>query len=202
VATGVDAWLPEPMPPAPKRVEYRMQVRPTSLSVTVLDPDTRTPLLPSQLLAFQAQAPTGDRDALRMLARLENEGPRRVGIEIRGEDAAELLPYLKGRRVILEPQMMELRFGDEPLRPRFDLELSQDGTQVLVKSSFQRPGPWYLRLWMVKTVLISGSWCIQTGIIPVCQSWQCSTSGFQTFQANSAVALAKKVKRQSSSSPP
>ncbi|HQY62218.1 MAG TPA: SNF2-related protein [Polyangiaceae bacterium] len=138
--TGVDAWLPEPMPPAPKRIEYRMQVRPTSLTVSVLDPDTRTPLLPSQLLAFQAQTPTGDRDALRALARHEGDGPRRVAIEVRGEDAAELLPFLKGRRVILEPQMMELRFGDEPLRPRFDLELSQDGSQVVVKSSFQRPG--------------------------------------------------------------
>jgi superfamily II DNA or RNA helicase len=140
VPTGVDAWLPDAMPQAPKRVEYRVQVRPTSLSVSVLDPDTRTPLLPSQLMASQAQTPTGDRDALRMLARLENDGPRRVGIEVRGEDAADLLPLLKGRRVILEPQMMELRFGDEPLRPRFDLELTQDGSQVLVKSSFQRPG--------------------------------------------------------------
>ena len=36
--------------------------------------------------------------------------------------------------------MMELRFGDEPLRPRFDLELSQDGTQILVRASFQRQG--------------------------------------------------------------
>jgi superfamily II DNA or RNA helicase len=61
-------------------------------------------------------------------------------VEVRGEDAAELLPFLKGRRVILEPQMMELRFGDEPLRPRFDLELSHDGQQVLVKSSFMRAG--------------------------------------------------------------
>ena len=30
-ATGVDAWLPEPMPPAPKAIEYRMQVRPGAL---------------------------------------------------------------------------------------------------------------------------------------------------------------------------
>jgi len=36
--------------------------------------------------------------------------------------------------------MMELRFGDEPMRPRFDLELSQDGSQILVKTSFQRHG--------------------------------------------------------------
>ncbi len=140
VATGVDAWLPEPMPPMPKTIEYRLQVKTGAIVVTVLDPNARTPLLPSALLAMQSQTPTADRDAVRLLARFENEGPRRVGIEVRGEDAADLLPLLKGRRVIVEPQMMELRFGDEPLRPRFDLELSQDGAQVVVKSSFQRPG--------------------------------------------------------------
>jgi hypothetical protein len=51
VPTGVDAWLPDAMPQAPKRVEYRVQVRPTSLSVSVLD---------------------HDRDALRLLARFES----------------------------------------------------------------------------------------------------------------------------------
>jgi superfamily II DNA or RNA helicase len=139
VPTGVDAWIPEASPPAPKAIEYRVQARPNSLTVTLLDPDARTPLLPSALIGFQAQHPTADRDAIRLLARFENEGPRRVGIEVRDEDAADLLPLLKGRRVVLEPQMMELRFGDEPLRPRFDLELGHDG-QVLVKSCFQRPG--------------------------------------------------------------
>ena len=137
---GVDAWLPEPMPPAPKTIEYRMQVRAGALSVSLLDPDARTPLSATALLQFQLQKPTADRDALRVLARLENDGPRRVGTEVRGEDAADLLPLLKGRRVILEPQMMELRFGDEPLRPRFDLELGPDGTTVLVKTTFQRAG--------------------------------------------------------------
>src|SRR5260370_33595748 len=36
--------------------------------------------------------------------------------------------------------MRELRLGDEPLRPRFDLELSPDGAQILVRTSFQRQG--------------------------------------------------------------
>ncbi len=139
-ATGVDAWLAEPMPPAPKTIEYRMQVRPGALTISLLDPDARMPLSATALLAFQAQKPTADREALRLLARHESEGQRRVGIELRGEDGAELLPHLKGRRVILEPQMMELRFGDELLRPRFDLELSPDGQQVLVKASFSRAG--------------------------------------------------------------
>jgi superfamily II DNA or RNA helicase len=147
-ATGADAWLPEPMPPTPKQIEYRLQIKPVghgngiggALTITLLDPNQRQPLLPSTLLPSQDQVPTADRDAIRALARLENQGPRRVGIEVRGEDVADLLPLLKGRRVIVEPQMMELRFGDEPLRPRFDLELAQEGTQILVKASFQRHG--------------------------------------------------------------
>ncbi len=147
--TGVAAWLPEPMPPAPKVIEYRLQVKPVGsapsapgglLTITLLDPDARVPLLPSALLVAQDQHPTPDRDAIRLLAKFENQGPRRVGIDVRGEDASDLLPFLKGRRVIVEPQMMELRFGDEPLRPRFDLELSPDGAQIVVRTSFQRQG--------------------------------------------------------------
>ncbi|HEY8079746.1 MAG TPA: SNF2-related protein [Labilithrix sp.] len=138
--TGIDAWIPEAMPQAPRSIEYRMQVRPNALTVSILDPDARMPLSAAALAQAQAQRPTADRDALRLLARLEDSAPRRVGIDVRGEDAADLLPLLKGRRVILEPQMMELRFGDEPLRPRFDLELSHDGQQVLVRTSFMRAG--------------------------------------------------------------
>jgi superfamily II DNA or RNA helicase len=146
--TGVDAWLPEPMPPTPKQIEYRLQVKGvghaagagSGLTITLLNPENRVPLLPSALLVAQDQHPTADRDAIRLLARFENQGPRRVGIDVRGEDASDLLPLLKGRRVIVEPQMMELRFGDEPLRPRFDLELSPDGTQIVVRTAFQRQG--------------------------------------------------------------
>jgi superfamily II DNA or RNA helicase len=147
-ASGVDAWMPEPMPPAPKQIEYRLQVKQVghgqstagALTITLLDPDGRVPLLPSALLVAQDQHPTPDRDAIRLLARFENQGPRRVGIDVRGEDASDLLPLLRGRRVIVEPQMMELRFGDEPLRPRFDLELANDGASILVRTSFQRQG--------------------------------------------------------------
>jgi superfamily II DNA or RNA helicase len=147
--SGVDQWLPEPIPPSPKQIEYRLQVKQVNhsgpgagggLTITLLNPEARVPLLPSALLVAQDQHPTPDRDAIRLLARFENAGPRRVGIDVRGEDASDLLPLLKGRRVIVEPQMMELRFGDEPLRPRFDLELSQDGSQIVVKTSFQRQG--------------------------------------------------------------
>src|SRR6185312_12362137 len=136
---GVEAWLADPMPPQPK-IEYRIEARQTSLAVRVIDPEARLPLLPSALLVPQSQAPTADREALRLLARLETEQPRRVGIDVRGEDACDLLDALRGRRVILEPQMMELRYNDEPLRAHFELELSQDGASVLVKSFFTRAG--------------------------------------------------------------
>jgi superfamily II DNA or RNA helicase len=159
--SGVDAWLPEPMPPQPKQLEYRCQVKQVgtggpgtggSLTITLLDPEARQPLLPTTLVLGQDQHPTPDREAIRQLARFENAGPRRVGIDVRGEDASDLLPLLKGRRVIVEPQMMELRFGDEPLRPRFDLELSQDGTQILVRTSFMRQGD------PRKFTMMSGAW--------------------------------------------
>jgi superfamily II DNA or RNA helicase len=138
--SGIDAWVSEPTPQAPRAIEYRVQVRPNALTVSLLDPEHRMPLSATALAQAQAQRPTADRDALRLLARLEDSSPRRVGIDVRGEDAADLLPLLRGRRVILEPQMMELRFGDEPLRPRFDLELSAEGQQVLVRTSFMRAG--------------------------------------------------------------
>ena len=79
------------------------------------------PVLPSVALAWQALYPTPDRDALRVLARFESGNPRHPAVDVRGEDAAELLPLLRERRVLLEPALMQLRFVDEPLRPRFDL---------------------------------------------------------------------------------
>jgi len=143
---GVDAWLADPMPPQPK-IEYRIETRASpsyTLAVRVIDPEARTPLLPSALLVAQSQAPTADREVLRLLSRLETEQPRRVGIEVRGEDAADLLGALRARqksgeaRIILEPQMMELRYNDDPLRCGFELSLSDDGQFVNVKSFFTR----------------------------------------------------------------
>ena len=123
------------MPPLPKTDRVppagqarRARARRWLLTITLLDPE-RADAAPPERAPRRAGPARPRRTAtpIRLLARFENEGPRRVGIEVRGEDASDLLPLLKGRRVIVEPQMMELRFGDEPLRPRFDLELSQDG---------------------------------------------------------------------------
>ena len=94
-------------------MEFRLHVRQSALTVTVLDSQQRSPILPSQALQWQAYFPTPDRDALRVLARFESGNPRHPAVDVRGEDVAELLPLLEGQRVLLEPALMQLRFSDE-----------------------------------------------------------------------------------------
>lgn len=171
--TGLDAWLPEDVGASGfPDLEFRVSVRPSALHVVVIDPSVRAPVLPSEALAQQANAPTGDREALRLLARMERGIDARRGFELRGEDAADLIARLghggsairgsepngrgsefalDSRRVLLEPQLMQLRWSNEPLRPRFELDLARrpappqpDGTpsppteMVVVKASFER----------------------------------------------------------------
>lgn len=135
--TGIGAWLPPEGIAGGRRVEFRMHVRQGALTVTVLDAEARVPVLPSAALAWQSLFPTPDRDALRLLARFESGNPRHPAIDIRGEDVADLLPLLEGQRVLLEPALMQLRFGDDSLRPRFDLEIV-GGDTIIVKTSFER----------------------------------------------------------------
>ncbi len=73
-----------------------------------------------------------------MLSRFESGNPRHPAVDVRGEDAAELLPLLRDRRVLLEPALMQLRFGEEPLKARFDLEMV--GETIVARASFERPG--------------------------------------------------------------
>ncbi len=135
--TGIGAWLPPEGVAGTRRVEFRLHVRQGALTVTVLDAEARVPILPSVALAWQALYPTPDRDALRILARYESGNPRHPAVDVRGEDVAELLPALEGQRVLLEPALMQLRFSEEPLKPRFDLELV-GGDTIIVKASFER----------------------------------------------------------------
>jgi hypothetical protein len=136
--TGIGAWLAPPGPTQSRSVEFRVHARQQGLTVTVLDTEARVPLLPSVALAWQALHPTPDRDALRLLRRFESGNPRHPAVDVRGEDAADLLPLLNGRRVLLEPALMQLRFSDEPLKPRFDLEMI-GGETIVAKASFERP---------------------------------------------------------------
>ncbi|MBI5532778.1 MAG: SNF2 helicase associated domain-containing protein [Deltaproteobacteria bacterium] len=135
--TGIGSWLPPEGSTHPRPLEYRIHVRQGAITVTVLDTEARVPLLPSHALAWQALQPTKDREVLRLLARFESGNPRHPAVDVRGEDVAELMPLLKDRRVLLEPALMQLRFSEDVLRPRFDLEL--DGDRALaVKASFER----------------------------------------------------------------
>jgi len=137
--TGIGAWLAPEGAVRLLRLEFRVHVRQGGLTVTVLDTDARMPLLPSVALSWQAVTPTPDRDALRVLSRFESGNPRHPAVDIRGEDASELMPLLRGRRVLLEPALMQLRFSEDPLKPRFDLEMVGADT-IVAKCTFERPG--------------------------------------------------------------
>ncbi len=136
-STGIGAWLAPEGTIKSLKLEFRVHVRQGGLTVTVLDVDNRTPLLPSAALAWQSASPSPDRNALRVLARFESGNPRHPAVDIRGEDAAELLPLLRERRVLLEPALMQLRFVEEPIKPRFDLEMV--GDTIVAKVTFERP---------------------------------------------------------------
>jgi superfamily II DNA or RNA helicase len=135
--TGIGAWLAPEGSVRRLALEFRVHVRQGGLTVTVLDVEARVPLLPSVALAWQAVAPTPDRAALRILSRFESGNPRHPAVDIRGEDVADLLPRLKSRTVLLEPALMQLRFTDEPLQPRFDLEMVGHDT-IIAKATFDR----------------------------------------------------------------
>ncbi len=135
--TGIGAWLAPDGAQRTLHLEFRVHVRQGGLTVTVLDIDSRTPLLPSVALNWQSVVPTLDRNALRVLARFESGNPRHPAVDIRGEDASELLPLLRDRRVLLEPALMQLRFAEEPIRPRFDLEMVGSDT-IVAKVTFER----------------------------------------------------------------
>jgi superfamily II DNA or RNA helicase len=135
--TGIGAWLAPDGAVRSLRLEFRVHVRQGGLTVTVLDVDNRVPLLPSVALGWQALSPSGDRAALRVLSRFESGNPRHPAVDVRGEDAAELLPLLRDRRVLLEPALMQLRFVEEPLKPRFDLEMVGAET-IVAKVTFER----------------------------------------------------------------
>lgn len=135
--TGIGAWMAPSDSTRRLDLEFRVHVRAGGLTVTVLDTEARVPLLPSVALNWQAQAPTEDRKALRILARHESGNPRHPAVDVRGEDVSELLPELIGRRVLLEPALMQLRFSEEVLRPTFDLEMVGADT-IVAKCTFVR----------------------------------------------------------------
>jgi superfamily II DNA or RNA helicase len=137
--TGISAWLPPDGTTTAHPIELRVHVRQGALTVTVLDAEARVAILPSVALSWQSFHPTEDRDALRLLQRFESGNPRHPAVDIRGEDVAELLPLLKDSRVLLEPALKQLRFSDDVLKPRFDLE-TVGGDTIIVKVLFTLVG--------------------------------------------------------------
>lgn len=132
---GWQAWLPVSDPKRAPEIEYRVQLRSQALAVTAHDAGARAAMHPEAALEALGPSASVHRSILRVLAR-NSRGGRQASVELRGEDAAELLTLLKGRRVLIEPTLMELRFVDDPLQPRLELELS--GANVRVKVLFER----------------------------------------------------------------
>jgi superfamily II DNA or RNA helicase len=146
---NLDAWLPPPAEQARlPELEFRMQVRSASIVVTPVLPGTRTPVPIADILAGFNAIPTSQRPLVRSLARHTSRNLP-ASAELRGEDAAEVLSMLRDRRVLLEPNSMELRFVEEPLRPRIELDQA-NAKAVRVRVVFES-GP-------RRFALSTGSW--------------------------------------------
>lgn len=122
VRGSFDAWLPpEGAETRYHDLEFRLQVRAASITVTPVLPGTRTAVPIAEVLAGFNTIPSSLRQLLRALGR-HTARNQPATAELRGEDAAEVLTMLRDRRVLLEPSSMELRFVDEPLKPRLELD--------------------------------------------------------------------------------
>jgi superfamily II DNA or RNA helicase len=122
---GLDAWLPPGEVGRPCSFEYRLTVRAASITVTPVLAGTRSAVPIADALAAFNTVPSSERPLLRALSR---HAPRNMPAtaELRGEDAAEVLSMLRGRRVLLEPASKELRFADGALDPKIELDLANN----------------------------------------------------------------------------
>ncbi|TAK22009.1 MAG: hypothetical protein EPO40_28935 [Myxococcaceae bacterium] len=129
-------WLPPTDPRRAPEFEYRLQLRPMAIAVTAFNAESRTAMTPDAALEALGPSMSPHRSILRVLSR-NARGARQAAVELRGEDAAELLTLLRGRRVLIEPTLMELRFVDDPLIPKMELE-SAGASSVRAKVVFER----------------------------------------------------------------
>jgi len=122
---GLDAWLPTGEVGKPCAFEYRLTVRAASITVTPVLAGTRSAVPIVDALSGFNSVPAVERPLLRALSR---HAPRSspATAELRGEDAAEVLSMLRGRRVLLEPASKELRFADGELEPKIELDLANN----------------------------------------------------------------------------
>ncbi len=118
---GWQVWLPTGDPRRAPEFEYRIQVRPMAIAVAAYNTETRTPVAAEAAIDLIGPYVSAHRVVLRALARAVRGG-RPTSVELRGEDAAEVLSLLRGKRVLVEPNLMELRYVDDPLVPKMELE--------------------------------------------------------------------------------
>ncbi len=119
---GLDAWLPHGDVGRPCAFEYRLTVRAASITLTPVLAGTRSAVPIAEALAGFNTVPASERPLLRALSRHAARSTPATA-ELRGEDAAEVLSMLRGRRVLLEPASKELRFADGELSPKIELDL-------------------------------------------------------------------------------
>ena len=130
----MDAWLPPDALTRPLDFEYRMTVRPASITVTPVLAGSRSVVPIGEALSAFNMVSIDERPLFRALARNANRGQATTA-ELRGEDAAEVLEMLSDRRVLLEPASMELRFANEALKPKIELDPAT-GNSVRVRVVF------------------------------------------------------------------
>jgi superfamily II DNA or RNA helicase len=146
----MDAWLPAEAMDKPLEFEYRMTVRPASITVTPVLAGSRSTVPINDALGAFNMISIDERPLFRALARNVNRGQATTA-ELRGEDAAEVLEMLSDRRVLLEPASMELRFANEALKPRIELDPA-NGDSLRVRVVF------YLESNKRRFALSSGAW--------------------------------------------
>jgi superfamily II DNA or RNA helicase len=146
----MDAWLPAEALPKPLEFEYRMTVRPASITVTPVVAGTRSAVPINDALGAFNMVSIDERPLFRALARNMNRGQPTTA-ELRGEDAADVVEMLSDRRVLLEPASMELRFANEALKPRIELDPAS-GDSLRVRVVF------YLESNKRRFALSSGAW--------------------------------------------
>jgi SNF2 family DNA or RNA helicase len=132
---GWQVWLPSSDARRAPDFEYRVQLRSMAIAVTAYSAESRSPLAPEAAIESLGAFASPHRPILRALARAVRGG-RATAVELRGEDAAEVLSMIRDRRVLIEPTLMEMRFVDDPLSPKIDLELN--GAALRVKIAFER----------------------------------------------------------------
>ncbi len=146
----LDAWIPAEALDRPLEYEYRMTVRPASITVTPVLAGSRSAVPINDALSAFNMVSIDERPLFRALARNANRGQATTA-ELRGEDAAEVLEMLSDRRVLLEPASMELRFANEALKPRIELD-PVNGDSLRVRVVF------YLESNKRRFALSSGAW--------------------------------------------